>query len=337
MQSNDDKANKPARKRGRRVMMILGIALAVIAVCMLVGALLHATYFASRKQGIEPYGQMVDVYDGQMHVYMMGSGDVTIILLPGMGIGLPSADFGPLMRRLSEKYTVVCIEYFGVGFSSQTQRVRTSENYVDEVRTALKGAGVEAPYVLMPHSISSVYSEYFASTHPDEVRAIISLDGTSTAYIGADMPGFVRALLGVAKFQQAIGFTSVMAHLVTNREKLLSAGYTEKEVSDLLYFAGFSMNDNTLDQIAGSSHFIRDTNVLTYPVNVPYFKVISRKTYETKNNQITITPQEYQEQHLARIGDQARHVILEGTHFIYLNNVDRIADITYSYLSEQRH
>jgi len=104
----------------------------------------------------------VDVYDGQMHVYSMGNGEKTIVLFPGMGIGLPSADFGPLMRKLSEKYTVVTVEYFGVGFSSETSKPRTSENYVDEIRIALNQAGFEAPYVLMPHSISSVYSEYYA-------------------------------------------------------------------------------------------------------------------------------------------------------------------------------
>jgi len=203
-------------------MTILKIILAVVAVCILICTVLHATYFKSAKEDIKPYGEMVTVYDGQMHINKMGSGKETIVLLPGVGVALPSADFGPLMRRLSEKYTVVCVEYFGVGFSSQTQRARTCENYVDEIRTALKSAGIKAPYVFMPHSISSVYSEYYASKYPNEVTAIISLDGTSTAYIGDDMPGFVKSLLGVAKFQQAIGFTSIAAPLVTNKNKLLS-------------------------------------------------------------------------------------------------------------------
>jgi hypothetical protein len=82
---------------------------------------------------------------------------------------------------------------------------------VDEIRTALKSAmKLEAPYILMAHTISSVYSEYYASKYPDEVQAIITLDGTSTAYIGDDMPGLVKSLLGVAKFQQTIGFTSIL-------------------------------------------------------------------------------------------------------------------------------
>ncbi len=316
-------------------MMVLGIILVVITAGMLMGTVLQTTYFKKKKAQIEPYGQMVDVYDGQMHVYKMGSGKETIVLLPGMGIGLPSADFGPLMRRLSEKHTVVCIEYFGVGFSCQTERARTSENYLDEIRTALKSAGVAAPYILMPHSISSVYSEYYASKYPDEVQAIISLDGTSTAYIGDDMPAFVQSLLGIAKFQQAIGLTSIVAPIATNKDKLCAIGYTEKEISDLLYYAGFSINNNTLDQIASTTDYIKDANKLTYPGIVRYFKIISKKTYETRNSQIKITPQEYQEQHLARIGDQAKYEILEGTHFIYIHNVNRISEITDAFLSER--
>lgn len=316
-------------------MVVFGIIIAVLAVCILAGTILHATYFKNSKEKIEPYGQMVDVYDGQMHVCKMGIAKDTIILLPGMGIALPSADFGPLMRQLSDTYTVVCVEYFGVGFSSQTQRARTCENYVDEIRTALKTTGIKTPYTLMSHSISSVYSEYYASKYPNEVKAIISLDGTSTAYIGADMPGFVKSLLGVAKFQQTIGFTSIAALLAVNKGKLLSIGYTEKEISDLIIFAGFSMNDNILDQIACSANYIKDANKLPYPDNVPYFKIISRKTYETKTSQIKITPQEYQEQHLARIGDQAKYEILDGTHFIYLNNIDQISKITDAFLSKQ--
>lgn len=330
-----DACCKPKHKRGKKVMMVLGIILVVITAGMLMGTVLQTTYFKKKKEQLEPYGQMVDVYDGQMHVYKMGSGKEIIVLLPGMGIGLPSADFGPLMRRLSEKHTVVCIEYFGVGFSSQTERARTSDNYLDEIRTALKSAGVAAPYILMPHSISSVYSEYYASKYPDEVQAIISLDGTSTAYIGDDMPAFVQSLLGIAKFQQAIGLTSIAASIATNKDKLRAIGYTEKEISDLLCYAGFSINSNTLDQIARATDYIKDANKLTYPGIVGYFKIISKKTYQTRNSQIKITPQEYQEQHLARIGDQAKYEILDGTHFIYLDNVNRISEITDAFLCER--
>lgn len=314
------------------MMVVLGIIVAIIALFLATGAILHASYFKGRYDKIKPYGRMVDVDDGQMHVYAMGSGEQTIVLLPGMGVPLPSADFGPLMRKLSEKFTVVCVEYFGVGFSTGTSRPRSCENYVEETRTALSQAGFKAPYVLMPHSISSVYSEYYAARYPEEVKGIISLDGTSTAYKGADMPAFVKTLLSVAKFQQGAGVTSLAAPLAINRKTLLSYGYTEKEIDDMTAFAGFFINDTLLQQIANSADFIKQTMDVPYPGSVPYFKIISRKTYETPNNQLKITPQEYQHQHLDRIGINARYEILDGTHFIYINNVERIAKITDEFL-----
>lgn len=312
--------------------MVLAIIALVIGVLMLTGAILHATYYKGEKEKIQPYGQMVDVYDGQMHLYKMGDGSKTIVLLPGLGVGLPSADFGPLMRSLCDEYTAVCVEYFGVGFSSLTGRERTCENYVEEIRAALSGAGFAAPYILMPHSISSVYSEYYACLYPDEVEAIISLDGTSTAYVGDDMPKLVKSLLGVAKAQQAIGLTSVLAPLATNRSALLSYGYTEKEVEDSILFAGFSINENTLEQMRNATEYVKTANEMSYPDDVPYYKIISKQTYETANKQIKLSPEVYQQEHLQRVGAAERYVVLDGTHFIYLNNAERIQDIADAFL-----
>ena len=318
---------KPKMKWGKRIMIILGRIVAVIAIFMLLGGILQATYFKGKLAQIKPYGQRVHVEDGQMHVYSMGNAEKTIVLLPGMGVGLPSADFGPLMRKLSEKYTVVAVEYFGVGFSSETSKPRTSENYVEEIRAALSQAGFKAPYVLMPHSISSIYSEHYAAKYPAEVEAIISLDGTSSAFY-AEMPGIVKFVLPIAKFQQAVGTLSFAALLTTSKKKLISNGYTEKEVSDMITFAGYPLTNTVLEQMATSSEFVKQTMDLPFPESVPYFKVISKTTYETPNKELKMTPQEYQHNHLERIGKHVKYEVLDGTHFIYANNVDRIAEIT---------
>ncbi len=317
---------KSKMKRGRKIMMIIVVIVVFILVYMVSGTIAQATYFKGKLEEIKPYGQMVDVDEGQMHVYKMGDGENTIVLLPGMGVGLPSADFSPLMRKLSEKNTVVTIEYFGVGFSSETEKPRTTENYVEEIRAALNKMGLEAPYVLMPHSISSVYCEYYASKYPNEVEALISLDGTSTAYY-EDMPSFVKFILPVAKFQQGTGTLSLLARLTTKKEELRSFGYAEKEINDMITYGGFTMNNNILEQIESTSEYIKDTMDLPFPESVPYFKIISKKTYETPNKQLKITPQEYQYEHLERIGEHAKYEILDGNHFIYANNVDKISEI----------
>lgn len=325
---------KSKKKRGKKIMMVFGIIVAVIAVFMLIGAILHATYYTGKLEQIKPYGQLVNVDGGQMHVYSMGNGKKTIVLLPGLGVALPSAEFAPLMRKLSEKYTVVNVEYFGAGFSSGTSKPRTCENYVQETRTALSKAGFKAPYVLMPHSISSVYSEYYASKYPEEVEAVISLDGTSTAIKG-EGPASLKTLLSIAKFQQGTGITSLLAPLAINKKYLLSNGYTEKEINDMITFVGFSINDTLIEQMSNSAEFIKQTMDLPFPESIPYFKVISKQTYETPNpelKQFKITPQEYQHKHLERIGKHVQYEILDGTHFIYINNADRIAQIADSLL-----
>lgn len=122
--------------------------------------------------------------------------------------------------------------------------------------------------------------------------------------------------------------------MAVNKKQLFSYGYTEKEINDLITFAGFSINDNLLEQMSNSAEFIKQTIELPFPEPIPYFKVISKKTYETPNSQIKMTSQEYQSKHLERIGKHVKYEILEGTHFIYLNNVDRIAEITDDFLFE---
>jgi len=70
---------------------------------------------------------------------------------------------------------------------------------------------------------------------------------------------------------------------------------------------------------------------LPFPESVPYFKVISKQTYENPNKQLkkaNMTPQDYQHKHLQRIGQHSKYEILSGSHFIYLSNAQRIFEIT---------
>jgi len=323
--------NQTKSKKGAKMLLkILAVFAVVIAVFLLSGTILHATYFKEKKEQIKPYGQLINVDDGQMHVFSMGNGEKTVVLLPGLGVALPSADFSPLMRKLSENYTVVCVEYFGIGFSSETSKPRTVENYVEETRAALTKAGFTPPFVLMPHSISGVYSEYYAAKYPEEVEAIIALDSTSTAYYD-EMPDFVKALLPIAKIQQALGITSLLGPVSVDKQDLLSKGYFEKEINDSLVFAGFTMNDNIFEQLSNSAEFIKQTMDLPFPKSIPYFKIISKQTFETTNAQLkkaNLTPQQYQYDHLARIGEQARFEVVDGSHFIYITQINRIVETT---------
>ncbi|MCD8509777.1 MAG: alpha/beta hydrolase [Bacillus sp. (in: Bacteria)] len=260
-----------------------------------------------------------------MHVYSKGDGEETIVLLPGLGVALPSADFGPLMRKLSEDYTVVTVEYFGVGFSDQIDTPRTNENYMNELRTALNKAGFMPPYILMPHSASGIYSEYYAITYPEEVTSIIMLDTTSTAYITEDLPpDFIHSL---TKFQQAVGNPRILASLLPDT-KLLENGYTEEEIDDYKLYSYHTVNDTMINQAKVLMENVKEVNGLPFPEEIPVLKLIAQETVEAMAEQDKDDGMGYQRDHLNRLGKNVSYQVLDATHFLYQTEIDEIVTLT---------
>lgn len=309
---------------GKKIIKGFAIFLGIIVCLNMIGFAVNNIFFADELEAVAPYGKMVEVNQQKMHVYSRGDGEKTIVLLPGFGVALPSADFGPLMRELSQEYTVVCIEYFGIGFSDQTDTPRTNANYTEEIRTALSLAGFKAPYILMPHSASGVYSEYYAARYPDEVSAIIMLDTTSTVKTEAENPP--QYLYELGKLQQACGLSRLAIGLTPPAQKTEN-GYTEKEISDYKLFANHVLNDTIIDQSYRIPENINEVSTLAFPHQIPVLKLISSQT----ENSIGA---EYQTDHLSRLGANAESQIIEGTHFFYQTNVKDICDAATAFLDK---
>ncbi len=299
----------------KKVFKALATIFGAIVFINLLGLAGNSLFFRNELEAISPYGQMVEVNEHKMHVYSMGDGEKTIVLLPGFGVALPSADFGPLMRELSKEYTVVCIDYFGIGFSEQTDTPRTNENYTEETRVALAAAGFTPPYILMPHSASGVYSEYYAAKYPQEVSAIIMLDTTSTA-ITADATNPPKFIYTIAKWQQSIGLTR-LTYKLAPAAQLPANGYTAKEISDYRLFAYHVLNDTIIDQSFRLLDNIKEVNAMAFPKQIPVLKLISSQTVEKAGA-------ECQANHLKRLGAHVESSQINSTHFMYQTNVGDI-------------
>jgi len=308
-------------------MLVFFIIIGIIVTTMLISWFVNQVLFSKELDNLQPYGQMVDIDGRKMHVYSMGNGRKTIVLLSGYGVPLPCADFGPLIRTLSKKYTVVCVEYFGVGFSDQTDTPRTNENYTEELRTALLSAGFDAPYILMPHSASGIYSEYYATKYPDEVTAIVMLDTTSSAKTEPTVPNFTYSL---AKIQQAIDFNRLFNPLIVKSTLLIteSNGYTKKEIVDYIKFMNHLINDTTIDQLARLNDNIREVMGMEFPVSVPVLKLVASSTVKQVGEQ-------YQIDHLQRLGGSSQQTVIVGTHFIYHTAAAQIADVADAFLESR--
>lgn len=305
-------------------MIVFLIILGSIVCLNIISFTINQIFFSSELASISPYGELIEINGQKMHVYSMGIGEKTIVLLPGFSVPLPCADFGPLMRELSKDYTVVCIEYFGIGFSEQTDTPRTNENYTEEIRTALSLAGYKAPYVLMPHSGSGIYSEYYAAKYPDEVSAIIMLDTTSSAKTETIVPKFVY---GISKVQQSIGLNRIVNFFVVPSLLKKENGYTEKEISDYGKFINHYYNDTIADQLSRSNDNIIEVMGMDFPNEVPVLKLIASQTTKQVGD-------EYQTNHLSRLGVNAESITLNGSHFIYHSDAARIFEATNTFLEK---
>ena len=169
--------NRPTRF-GKRFLRILTVVLAIPIVLLGMLAATHHISTVLEKAWHPAPGVMVSVHGEKMHVYTAGSGDVTFVVLSGGGVGEPVLEYKPLWSRLAEHGRVAVVEYFGYGWSDMTDAPRSAENMVEETREALKQAGLEPPYVLVPHSLSGICAMAYAQTHRDELQAIIALDTT---------------------------------------------------------------------------------------------------------------------------------------------------------------
>ena len=167
----------------------LAILLAVLALFTL-GTWLHHRVKTGRELALlkeKGYYNPVPVGEYSLNVARFGNelGKHTIVGLAGLGMD----DFMVTARRMTAQLepdnAVVFVDRAGYGLSDDTDREMTLETVVEDYRTALKNAGVEPPFVLLAHSFGGVYATWWGSKYPDEIEAVVFLDGTQlseTAY-----------------------------------------------------------------------------------------------------------------------------------------------------------
>ncbi len=152
-----------------------------------------------------PLGQVVEVDGHNMSIYVEGTGDITLVFMSGGGTCSPILDFKSLYSLLSDNFQVAVVEKFGYGFSDVVDKDRSIDSILEDTRTALAAAGLNAPYVLCPHSMSGLEALYWAQKYPDEVSAIIGLDMAVPEYY--DSMNINIPIMRIASWAANLGVT----------------------------------------------------------------------------------------------------------------------------------
>ena len=154
---------------------------------------------------------------------------ITIIVLPGWGSPSPVLEFLPLVDRLSERFRIITIEPFGYGLSDESGTERKLDTIVEELHECTKQLGCDQ-YYLMAHSLSGLYSLYWANMYPQEVQGFIGID--SSVPKQSDEEPFPISMVALNKLSAYLQ----KAKNVTGITRLQSISHPEKAIyADLSY------------------------------------------------------------------------------------------------------
>ena len=146
-------------------------------------------YFIKTEHKIDINNEFFNVYE---YISKTNCYNKTFIILPSYSYfdatkeGYikyePNKDFEKLINELTKNYNrVIVVEYFGYNNSGETSRKRNSDNICEEIHKVVEYFNLKK-YILLPHSISGLYSLDYLTKYKNEVEGFVGIDITLPYY-----------------------------------------------------------------------------------------------------------------------------------------------------------
>lgn len=227
---------RSAMRKKKKTMKTICIMIAVLMILLLVVYANHQIHLKKEADLRLPLGQLVEVDGHNMSVYIEGTSDTTLVFMSGGGTCSPILDFKSLYSLLSDNYQIAVVEKFGYGFSDVVDKNRDIDSILEDTRAALTSAGLTAPYVLCPHSMSGLEALYWAQKYPNEVSAIIGLDMAVPEYY--DNMNINILLMRIASWAANTGVTRFIPGLSdSDAVKYGTLSEKEKEIYKAVFYS----------------------------------------------------------------------------------------------------
>lgn len=316
-------------KRVKKILKIFLIIVGLICIFLIAVYIFHMICLKKEEKMFVPVGQLVEVDGGKMNVYTEGEGDVTLVFMSGGGTCSPVLDSKSLYSQLTDEYKIAVVEKFGYGFSDVVDKERDINSILEDTRSALTAAGIEAPYILCPHSMSGLEALYWAQKYPREVTAIIGLDMAVPGYYESmkiNMP-----LMHLATFAAQIGVTRVIPGL-SESDAIKYGALSEDDKA--LYRAVFYRRTATVTMI-NETEAVKE-NAKTVEAggvpDVPMLLFISDGSGGTGfDKQVW---RDIPEKYLEGAAD-GRYIELDCPHYVHDHEYEKIGECIKGYLGEK--
>lgn len=118
--------------------------------------------------------RMVDVGDYSLNVADLGSGDVTVVLVSG--VGDDHRVWQQVQEETAKRTRVLSYDRAGIGQSDTSPVPRSPEAMARELRDLLDSQDIEPPYLLVGHEAGGFIARQFRALYPNEVAGLVLVD-----------------------------------------------------------------------------------------------------------------------------------------------------------------
>lgn len=313
----------------KKVVIIILIIIAIVILLMLAIYINHRIHLKKEAEFLSPLGEIVSVDGNNMSVYTEGDSETTLVFMAGGGTCSPILDFKSLYSCLSNEYRIAVVEKFGYGFSDVVDKNRDIDSILEDTRAALTAAGLNAPYVLCPHSMSGLEALYWAQKYPDEVSAIIGLDMAVPQYYESmqiNLP-----LMRISSFAAKIGVTRLIPGI--SESDAITNGTltdTEKKIYKAVFYSRTATVTmiNECESVKANAKKVQDMGV----PQVPMLLFISDGSGGTGFDKETWRriPEEY----IAQV-DNGKYIELDCPHYVHDYEYKKISENIIQFLSSK--
>lgn len=159
----------------------LGGVLGLFALLLAIGAGVNHSHLRTELRANPPRGIMVDL--GGYKVRVLCEGPRTPTTLLWMTGGYSQALWlDPLYQRMKGEVRSCEIDRPGLGYSELGPLPISVDHILQTTHDALAKAGETGPLIIAGHSMGGMFAANYAQAYPNQVKAIIQLDPTPTAW-----------------------------------------------------------------------------------------------------------------------------------------------------------
>jgi pimeloyl-ACP methyl ester carboxylesterase len=150
---------------------------AILLITILLGGIAYQQWGELRDQKLYPApGKLVSVGDNTLHIWCIGSGSPTVMMVSGGGT--PAVTLYPAQERIA-KFTRVCsYDRAGLGWSAPASKPMNLTDAVKDMEILLEKQDITGPLILAPQSFGGLIAISYATRNPDRVAGAVFIDAS---------------------------------------------------------------------------------------------------------------------------------------------------------------